>query len=315
MVQIEHSKQGAVGQDGASSRRVFDDITVVIPTVGRPILRKCLQSVISGKVLPARIVIVDQGDNPAVADWVDDIKGVGLDVFHLRSTERSPASARNRGIEQVQTPFMATIDDDCMAEDDWLEKLELHLQKDPETIVTGRVLLAGNRLLSTSATLPRIASDTPRLTRVPSIRHPFQLSAANMGISLRIAQRIGKFDEALFTAEDIDWGHRALHAGIPIRYAPEVTVHHYHWRDETQTVSNYRAYAEGLGAFYGKYLRRGEWSMALRIALSLFRGARSVFYGVINKDHNRRVRGLANVIWLLPGVVSGFLNLGRHRER
>src|SRR5690242_876708 len=102
----------ATAQTGGESRRLLDDLTVIIPTVGRPILQRCLQSIASGTVLPARIIVIDQGENPLVAEWVHSLEGMGLETFHLRSPERSPASARNRGIEQVQTRFVAAIDDD-----------------------------------------------------------------------------------------------------------------------------------------------------------------------------------------------------------
>ena len=104
------------GEIGGGSRWALDDITVVIPTAGRPILQISLQSIASGTMLPARISAIDQGNNPAVADWLGSVEALGLETFHLRSPERRPASARKRGIEQVKTPFVAVIDDDCVAE-------------------------------------------------------------------------------------------------------------------------------------------------------------------------------------------------------
>src|SRR5690349_6257220 len=120
-----------------ASRRVVNDITVIIPTLGRPILERCLQAIAKGNTLPASIIVVDQGDNPAVADWLNTLSGMGLETRHLRSMKRSASSARNQGIEQVQTNFVAAIDDDCLVEVDWLEKMEYHLHQNPEAIVSG----------------------------------------------------------------------------------------------------------------------------------------------------------------------------------
>jgi len=80
--QAESSKRCVTNLDG-ELRRVLNDFTVNIPTVGRPILQKCLQPIASGTVLPARINVIDLGDNLDVADWLIYIKAMGLEPFHM----------------------------------------------------------------------------------------------------------------------------------------------------------------------------------------------------------------------------------------
>jgi hypothetical protein len=131
-----------------------------------------------------------------------------------------------------------------------------------------------------------------------------------MGFALRIAQYIGPFDRDLFTAEDNDWAYRALRAGIPILYAPEIVVYHIHWRDKAQLAAVYRAYAWSQWAFYGKHLRQGDWSMLLRTTISLFRGVKSLINGVLHNDYGQRADGYARLTLLLPGLVAGLRGLG-----
>ena len=307
MEQAENS-QGRISETGAKSRRILDDFTVIIPTVGRPILQRCLQSIADGSVLPARIIAIDQGDNPAVADWLHAVEAIGLETLHLRSTERSPASARNRGIDQVQTRFVAAIDDDCVAEKDWLEKMEPRLRQNPTAIITGRLEPAGDGIPPTVHT-----SVNPCVYHRPSVRNLSPLASANMGFALRTALAIGSFDEDISPAEDNDWGYRALRLGIPIFFVPAIVVYHVHWRDKTQMAAVYRAYAWSQGAFYGKHLRRGEWSMLIRTAISLFRGVRSLIFGIWNNDYDRCVDGRARLYFLLPGVIAGMRGLGFSR--
>jgi hypothetical protein len=92
-------------------RPVRDSITAIVPTVGRPTLERCLQSIVTGSVWPARIIVVDQGSNPAAAAWLGRLDAVGLKTLRVQSMERSPASARNEGIQLVDTPFVAAIED------------------------------------------------------------------------------------------------------------------------------------------------------------------------------------------------------------
>ncbi len=292
--------QRRVSETGAGLRRVLDDLTVIIPTVGRPILQRCLQSIANGTVLPTRIIAIDQGDNPVVGDWLHSLEEIGLETFHLRSTERSPASARNRGIEQVQTAFVAAVDDDCTVEKDWLEKMETRLRQNPTAIITGRLEPAGDGIPPTVVT-----SAVPCLYRRPSVRILSPLASANMGFALRTALHIGPFDENLFTAEENDWAYRALRCGVPIVYAPEVAVYHFHWRDKSQTAAVYRAYASGQGVFYGKHLRRGDGFMLLRTAFSLYIGVKSVIIGGLNYDYGRRADGYTRLTGLLSGLIAG----------
>ena len=292
-------------KSGEGSSRVLDDFTVIIPTVGRPILERCLQSVATGTVLPARIIVIDQGDNPTVADWLQALEETNVKTLHLPSAERSPASARNRGIEQVQTSFLASIDDDCIPEKDWLENIERQLREHPTAIITGRVEPAGGR-----TSLGVVTSMVPCVHRRPSVRMLNPMPSGNIALALRTAQHVGPFDENLLTAEDIDWGYRALRFGIPIVYAPEVVVHHFHLRDMAQAGRVYRAYAYGLGMFYGKHLRRGDWSMLLRIAISLYRAVKNIIIGVLKKDYNSRTDGRCRLMFLLPGLVVGLQGRG-----
>lgn len=293
---------------GRKSRLVLDHFTVIIPTVGRPILQRCLQSIASSTVLPARIIAIDQGENPAVADWLRDVEALGVETLHLRSAERSAASARNRGVEQVETSFVAAIDDDCVVEKDWLERMDIQLHQNPTAIVTGRLEPADDGIPPTIVT-----SRVPRLFRRPSVRNLSPLASANMGFAVLTARHIGVFDESLSAAEENDWAYRALRAGVPILYAPEIVVYHIHWRDKSQLAATYRAYAWSQGTFYGKHLRRGHLSMLLRTAFSLIRGARSLMVGVLKNDYRRRADGFARITHLIPGVVVGLRGLGSSR--
>jgi GT2 family glycosyltransferase len=306
--QIDDSQESALDLD-RKVHRVLEDLTIIIPSIGRPLLQRCLQAISSGNRLPCRIIVIDQGDNPEVAHWIQSIRDMGIEIFHLLSKERSPASARNRGIEEVQTRFVVAIDDDCLPNWDWLEKMEMTLHKNPEVIVTGLVAPAGE------GSPPTIAiSDVQSTICRPSLRYHSPLTTGNMGFALSTAQRIGQFDEKLFTAEDNDWAYRALRAGIPILYDPEIIVHHYHWRDEEQMVKTHREYALGQGAFFGKHLRRGDLSMVVRIALHLFRNVRSIIRNFKEKDQLKRDISLPRILWFFEGIILGVRGEETHRE-
>jgi hypothetical protein len=99
---------------------VLADISVVIPTLGRPILESCLFWLADGTHWPDRIIIVDQGRNPVVAEWLGRLREAGLDTLYVPSEQHGRSAGINRGLEQVQTRFVAITHNDCWSDQSYL---------------------------------------------------------------------------------------------------------------------------------------------------------------------------------------------------
>jgi GT2 family glycosyltransferase len=283
-------------------RPSLDDLTLVIPTLGRPILEEALQAIATGDAWPARVVLVDQGSSPDVGDWVGLLQAAGLDVLHLRSSKRGRARGVNRGIEQVRTPFFAVTDDDCLAEPDWLSTMAARLRANPGGIITGRVEAEGE-----SEVVALMTSRTPVTYTRPQLKHD-SMSGGNMGASREVIERVGLLDEdpALAAAEDCEYSYRALRAGIPITYAPEVVVRHVGWRGPDQRGSQYEVYGRSLAGFLGKYLRRGDAFIALRLGFHTVRAVRRWLRGLLTGDQEAVLNGRGYVKGLWPGLRAGW---------
>jgi GT2 family glycosyltransferase len=117
---------------------VATDLTVVVPTIGGPVLGRCLDALLETTVRPGKVVIVDQSRDDAVRGIVDDVARSGLDVARIPSAERGVAAARNRGLDRATTRFIAAIDDDCCAPD-WTQRVLDRLLAHPRVVITGRV--------------------------------------------------------------------------------------------------------------------------------------------------------------------------------
>jgi GT2 family glycosyltransferase len=290
-------------------RPILDDITVVIPTLGRPILEESLSWLAASNAWPAAVIVVDQGARPEVAVWVERLLVLGLTAQHLPSMQHGRSAGINRGLERVRTRFVAVTDDDCFVTADWLEGMTGHLRRWPEAIITGRVEAAGDDAVEFCV----VPSMTPAVYRRPQLKtHP--LIGGNMGVSIANVERIGLFDEhpSLRSAEDSDWGYRALRLGIPITYVPEVAVRHYNWRTTDQRAARYREYARSQGGFYGKYLFSGNWLIPLQAGRGLVRGPIRWLRGLARRDQDMIARGRADTTDLLPGIMAG---LRRSRQR
>ena len=279
---------------------VLDDISIVIPTLGRPILEQSLYWILAGSAWPGCLIIVEQGSNPDVVDWLKRVQELGITVKHIRSSQRGRSAGINRGLEQVDTRFVAITDDDCFAGEDWLKTLADRLRRSPNAVVTGRVEAAGEEMIVV------VTSTTPSIQSRPRLKFD-SMSGGNMGTSLAVFRKVGLFQEdpVMSTAEDAEWAYRALRKGISLHYEPDVVVAHFGWRDERKRVEQYQQYALSHGGFYGKYLRQGDLFILARAAGHFMRALRRWIMGRVKGDAELVLLGKAYCLNLLPGVLAG----------
>jgi len=287
--------------------RIDRELTLVIPTLGRPILRRMLGAVTAGDTWPARVVVVDQGRSAGIAELAEEMRGAGLDVQYVPSERKGRSAGLNDGIARVTTPFVVITDDDCLVAPDWARRLGERLRRHAPAIVTGRVDAGEGE-----AQLAVVTSEIEEIQRRPRLRFD-RLSGGNMGLSLEVARRVGPFAEApsMRTAEDNEYAYRALRAGVPIVYAPDVVVQHLGWRDAGQREDQYRGYGLSQGGFFGWYLRQGDTFIALRVAVHLLRSLRRWLVASLRGDSEMALNGRAYVQGLLPGLRAGWRDRGR----
>jgi GT2 family glycosyltransferase len=233
---------------------------------------------------------------------MDKLSSLGIPGEHVPSSQHGRAAGVNRGIEQVSTRFLAVTDDDCRVDGEWLKSMAASLRANPDSIVTGRVEPEGD-----AEVVAVMTSTTPAVYRKPRIKHD-SMCGGNMGAGKTVLARVGPFDEdpCLRTAEDCEFSYRALSAGVPIVYAPDVLVRHLGWRDAADRADQYRSYARSVGGFYGKYLRRGDFFIALRVLVHHARALKRWLRGVISRDRDLSSNGRAYLIGTLPGIVAGW---------
>jgi GT2 family glycosyltransferase len=283
-------------------RPILADISVIIPTVGRAILQQSLEHIISGSAWPRSIIVVDQGQKEEISRWVEQLRELQIDARYLPSGDRGKSAALNRGIAEVETPFLAVIDDDCFADPEWLGTAHRHLASHPGAIITGPALPTG-----TEPSVAALTSAAATISRRPGLFiDPF--CGSNMAVATASVRKVGPFDEAPClhaAAEDLDWSYRALKQGIPIIYAPDVIVQHFGWRDASQRRERYQAYARSHGCFYGKHLRRWDWRIGLRVLIHHARALRTLIKGTLTRDKNQVDMARAYLAGLAPGILVG----------
>lgn len=280
---------------------VSNNLTVVIPTVGRNCLLESVRAIASGTMRPAHLVIAHQGQKGALDPMLEEFAKLGLSVRYVHSDQTGPGPCRNTGIKCVTTEFFATTDDDCIADASWIEAITAALASNPQEIATGRVLASEPGAPST------YTSEESRVyTTVPLAGGHF--CGGNFAAALAVFQDVGPFDETelIRFCEDPEWAYRALARGHRIRYLPEITVTHLHWRDNQNMELVYRNYARSQGGWFGRQLRQGDVSFLIRLVYELARGSKRWYLGTVRRDYLRKVMGRAYVVDLLRGLAAGF---------
>ncbi len=279
---------------------VLSDLTVVLPTLGRPLLEGCLESILEGDYWPERLVVSEQGSRREPAVWIERLREAGMVVEHLSYDERGCATATNRALAQVSTRFVAITHDDCRVDSRWaINVRELLLEHG--CVVSGRVLAAGDG----SAPSTRSALE-PQVFDHPSVRSdPY--FGNNSAMPMSVLEKVGLFDEdpRLYLAEDCEFSHRLLSHGVTIRYEPSVMVWHESWRDHDELDETYRGYAFCLGVVYGKYLRKLDGVIARRTFLDLLRAPWFLLRGFGSRNQELQRLGKNYLRYLPYGVLSG----------
>jgi len=170
-----------------------------------------------------RVLLVDQNGD----DRLDAIVGrhAGLELVRLRSS-RGLSAARNVGLAHLGADLVAFPDDDCVYEDDLLERVARRFAD--ERALDG---LTGREVGADGASSASWSRDAARLTR-----ENLWNRAISFAIFLRrtLVERVGGFDEQLglgagtawSSGEEVDYLVRAVAAGARIEYDPTLVVRH-----------------------------------------------------------------------------------------
>ncbi|MGH3349797.1 MAG: mycofactocin biosynthesis glycosyltransferase MftF [Nocardioides sp.] len=200
------------------------ELTVIVPAHDRPeLLGRCLAA-LSGLAV---IVVDDASRDPdAVAEVV---RRHGATLLAL-TDNLGPAGARNAGIAQVATPYVAFVDSDVTATPEMLAQLAGHLA-DPRVALVGP-LVRGHSDKSRPAWFERhdmAASSLSLGTRACSVRPGAAvgwLPSACLVARTTTLKEIGGFAGDLRVGEDVDLVWRLVEAGHVVRYAPDLEALH-----------------------------------------------------------------------------------------
>ncbi|MDK2970375.1 MAG: heptosyltransferase [Candidatus Sumerlaeota bacterium] len=103
-------------------------ISVVVLAGGRTAkLLNCVQSLAAGTRRPDELVVVDNDPSGETAPLLASLN-IPFPVRRIEGSQCGFAELRNRGVEAAHGPFIAFLDDDCLADRFWLARLGAALE-------------------------------------------------------------------------------------------------------------------------------------------------------------------------------------------
>lgn len=207
---------------------LLPSVTVVIPTYGRPkMLAGCLESLRTLDYPADRleIIVVDDASPQPIepTDWAPNVQLI------RQKENQGPGAARNLAVQQAKGDIIAFLDDDCLADRNWLRSLAPGFQCPDIAIVGGRVEAAD--LTNSLAQYEQVMSPLLMGTVQRKVRKGSALSylpTCNLLIRKTNFLAVGGFDPSLRVGEDVDLCWRVLENGNNGYYLPAGVVYHYH---------------------------------------------------------------------------------------
>jgi glycosyltransferase involved in cell wall biosynthesis len=198
-------------------------VSVVICTYNRrSLLRECLTSLLN-QTYPKddyEIIVVDDGSTDGTEALLREMATKpGPRLRHFRQDNKGSAAARNLGIRNAQGQIIASIDDDCIATECWIEGAVPHFGDGDIVGVQGQTLPAEPVRLHFFP--PRFSYTVEVTKEVPN--HP----TCNVFYRKQAILDVGGFNEKfkMTGAEDADLAFRIEEKGKVV-FDPDVLVYH-----------------------------------------------------------------------------------------
>ena len=228
-------------------------ITVVISTIGkRPKkLFACLESIKNGSYKSFNLLVLQQTEKKMkLPDWVQTKK----------IPNKGVSFSKNKAIELCETELIAFIDDDCLADKNWLKNIVDDFKNQDVQAVYGRVLPYLPEKNKNKVCPSYMKAEKRRETRELNLENTHLGIGSNMAFRRNVFDQLGGFVENLGpgtkskAAEDLDLLFRLLDKKQLVVFNPKSIVHHNNWLSQKDNRDLYADYYRGIFSAYGFHM-------------------------------------------------------------
>ena len=243
-------------------------VSVVIPGKNSSdTIRQCIESVVNQSYRNLEVIYVD---NNSLDNSIEIASEYPIKV--IAEPRSGSFIARNTGARNASGEILVFIDSDCIAEEEFVERLV-------KTIIEGKEVSCMGSIQSAEDNKWSAIEQKTFDNLITAIKKRDYVSIAytgNLAIKKSVFDELRGFDENIFWAADIEFSLRLIKAGYKIRYVADAKVKHFHRtsivtifrRKFQQGFWTSRIYAKNGGepSEYGRMIREIRKSLGFLIA-------------------------------------------------
>ena len=214
------------------------ELSVVIPTLGRPILVQTLQSLVRCTGFSSlEVLVCGHLHDPATLAAVRDLVGKHANIRHLEVSFNVGDSSekKNAGWRAARSSLIAFLDDDVVVAPDWPERIREPFEDASVDVVSGPSLvppdvnlfarLAGLALSSPAAGY--VSARYRALDAKPVRINWSKIIGCNMCYRRSMLEALGGFDPAFWPGEEMIAAFRVQESGRKLMFTSAAWVYHY----------------------------------------------------------------------------------------
>ncbi len=228
------------GKDVYKEHRVFKIngeypfISIVLPTHNRmEKLKKCI-AVLLAQAYPEHkreIIVINDGSSDGTEEYLHELRKDHMAVRFKTISHSGYSVARNTGFDLAKGEFIATLDDDCIVDKDWLSKIVLTFKRHPEACAVGGSI--DNPFTSKIAWAQHLLSFAKWLP-AGQIRPMADISTANIAYKRREIKGFSFIEDGKYLYyRDILFNLALVKTGKKIIFNPYIKVYHHRYAKVT----------------------------------------------------------------------------------
>lgn len=195
-------------------------ISIIIPALNEErMIGRCLESL--AKLESSRdlfeVIVVDNGSRDRTLEIAESFHD-RLNVKVLQKTNVRISALRNLGARAAAGDILAFLDADCLAPQDWLDRMLELVPADGAGVVGAHYLLPDDSTW--------VGRTWHRYQEAPKSGEVSHVPAGDLIMRREDFLRLGGFDETIQTNEDYELCERARKSGMQVRAFPVIGVVH-----------------------------------------------------------------------------------------
>ena len=232
-------------------------VSVVIPTYNRKdLLKDCLESLFNQNYPKDmyEIIVVNDGSTDGTEEVLEEYEKKSPCRFKwFTQQNRGSYAARNLGIENAEGEIICFIDDDCIADRNWIKNLVKCFSDEEVGGVGGKNIAHAPETIVGRYAKKNILLDYQKRLALNSQGYLFHIITSNAAYKRNVLRKIRGFDTNFRSGGDIDLSIRVQLEGFKLKYCPEAVVYFKHRTTIKGLLKQFYGYSKGRIRLHKKY--------------------------------------------------------------